>query len=443
VPPGQTGTDYGGYAIDSSGEKLEVRLKERARDQLHAAALGALGQIRSPARSLARLAGLSERAFLLNKAFRVWLNRYYGFAKRVKGAWDQWMKLLVGERGDLRQIVQVAREDGCYTTHAGPTLHVQIGDASGFRAGGAVRYDGGRTTAWTGAFPAEIEQQVGSNIKELRRLQMQMERHLQDDESGRASVRGSTLFDFTDSMYVEEVCERGRADTARGSTILRAIQRACIALQVKLMVFHIAGTRMIENGVDGLSRRNLTADEVNMSSWAEGMAPAAATPPILKAVAEAFGPREVVTVPQRPGELAGKRMVIFPEPWAAASWAELLKRACVIDTETDAVIVIPRRAHSAWRRSFKFMHEVGSTRAGELDMWPASEHEALKFYWLPRHIPPPLHRDRYFLARTSSRMRQTLMRLREADGWSRPECAAAELSRALGQAPPPRRRPAN
>jgi hypothetical protein len=61
------------------------------------------------------------------------------------------------------------------------------------------------------------------------------------------------------------------------------------------------------------------------------MAPAAATPAILKAVAEAFGPREVVTVPQRPGELAGKRMVIFPEPWAAASWAELLKRACVIE----------------------------------------------------------------------------------------------------------------
>ena len=89
------------------------------------------------------------------------------------------------------------------------------------------------------------------------------------------------------------------------------------------------------------------------------------------------------------------------------------------------------------------MHEVGSVRAGELDLWPASEHEALKFYWLPRHVPPPLHRDRYFLSRTSSRMRQALMKLREADGWTRPECAAAELSRVLGQDPPPRRRPTN
>ena len=203
VPPTQTETDYGGYAINSTDEKLEVRLKERAREQLHAAASGALGQVRNPARSLARLAGLSERAFLLNRAFRVWLNRYYGFAKRVRGAWDQWMRLLVGERGDLRQIVRVAREDDCYRLHSAQRLHVQIGDASGFRAGGAVLYDSGRMAAWTGAFPRSVERQVGSNIKELRRLQMQMERHVQNDRNGGESVRGSTLIDFTDSVYVE------------------------------------------------------------------------------------------------------------------------------------------------------------------------------------------------------------------------------------------------
>ena len=189
VPPTQTDVDYGGFGLDSRDQALEVRLKPAAQEQLHAAALGALTASSNPARSLARLAGLSERAFLLNRAYRAWLSRYYGFASRVKGQWGISLVMQTEERKDVRQIVAVAGADKCFARHAKSELVVTMGDASGIRAGGAVRYSDGDVTAWTGTFPQRVVEKFGANVKELRRLLMQMQRHVSDEAAGQGHRR--------------------------------------------------------------------------------------------------------------------------------------------------------------------------------------------------------------------------------------------------------------
>ena len=427
VPPTQTGTDYGGFSIDSRNDALEIRLKRAAQQQLHAAALGALSAVRNPARSLARLAGLSERAFLLNRAFRAFLSRYYAFASRVNGEWNSTLRMQTEERKDVRQIVSVAQADKCYSRHAKVDLNVQLGDASGFRAGGAVSYADGNVTAWTGPFPQAVIVKFGSNIKELRRVLMQMQRHVADETAGRRSVAGSTLYDFTDSQYTADVLESGRAETVEASAIIRAIRRACFTLNVKLYVFHCAGTRLVENGIDGLSRKHIDGSGLDIGDWAAALAPAIPSPEIMATVEKVFGGRRPQVIPISPGEMAGQRLVVFPRPWSAVFWAEAIKRACVIDTTTDVVVVIPRRGESLWKRSFRIFHEIGSVRAGEWTPWPKEEHESLHFYWLPSYDPPPPHRDRYFFKHGSASMRQALLRQREKDPPTRAESASSKM----------------
>ena len=433
VPPTQTGTDYGGFGIDSRGGALEIRLKRAAQQQLHAAALGALGAVRNPARSLARLAGLSERAFLLNRAFRAFLSRYYGYASRVNGEWEATLSMQTEERKDVRMIATVSGDDKCFARHAESDLHVQMGDASGFRAGGAVLYATGDVAAWTGPFPTHVIEKFGSNIKELRRVLMQMQRHVADEAAGRRSVAGSTIIDFTDNLFTANVLENGRAETAEASAIIRAIRRACFTLNVKLYVLHCAGTRLVANGIDGLSRKDIDGTGLDITDWAAALAPAAPSPAIMKATRAVFGDREPLTTPVPPGEIAGRRLVIFPRPWSAGYWAEAIKRACVIDTDTDVVLVIPRRGESLWKRSFRVFHEIGSVRAGEWGPWPREEHESLHFYWLPAYEPPPPQRDRYFFKHGSASVRQALLRQRERDPPTPIALASASMRQLFGQ----------
>ena len=429
----QTDVDYGGFGLDSRDQALEVRLKPAAQEQLHAAALGALTASSNPARSLARLAGLSERAFLLNRAYRAWLSRYYGFASRVKGQWGISLVMQTEERKDVRQIVAVAGADKCFARHAKSELVVTMGDASGIRAGGAVRYSDGDVTAWTGTFPQRVVEKFGANVKELRRLLMQMQRHVSDEAAGLRCLRGSTIFDFTDSQYTADVLESGRAETVEASAIIRAIRKASLDLGVTLHVFHCAGTRLVENGIDGLSRKDIDGSGLDISGWADALAPARPTRAILDVVNQVFGDRELQVTPVSPGAIAGRRMVVFPRPWSCVYWSEAIKRACVIDTDTDVVVVVPRRGESHWKRAFRILHEVGSVRAGEQPWWSKDEHESLHFYYLPAHQVPPPHRDRYFFKHGTAGQRRALLEARERAPPTRIDEVSASMRRRFGQ----------
>ena len=443
VTPTQSKADYGGFGIrtDLEVRGLQVRTKPGVADQLHSAALGALGAASNPATTLARLGGLAERTFSLNKAYRAWLARFYGFASRVaqvpgKLGWRRSLASLAAERKDMREIAMTAREDACFAEFVtGRGLIVQFGDASGIRAGGAVLQPDGVVTAWTAPLPPRVVVGFGSNIKELRRVLIQMERHAAAHAAGGLSVHGCTLIDFTDSQYTSDVLEKGTADTNEGNAIIRSIRRISISLRVTLHVVHVAGTRLVENGVDGLSRK-IVEGKLDISDWAEALAPATPSPAILGVVNAVFGPgRAVATQPMKPGQMAGGRWVIFPQPWSASSWSEAAKIAFTMEPTTDIVVVIPRRGQSLWRRPFRQIFvEIGSVTAGQWAGWPSEMHESLHFYHLLAHVPPPRHRDKYHLKTASPSARRALILKRLGDGPGRVELEQRRLRRALAPA---------
>lgn len=433
----QDGADYGGYAIVTTGGGLQIRTKDGVSDQLHTAAVGALGAGSNPARSLARLGGLAERVFSLNRAFRAFLMRFYGYASRVKGQWHRSLANVAEERKDMRAIAQTAREDSCFASfEPGSKLVVQFGDASGVRAGGAVLLEGA-VSAWTAPLPPRVVVQFGSNIKELRRILVQMQRHRDEHKRGSArSVAGGVIFDFTDSQYASDILERGKAETNEGGAILRGIRRICIELKVRLHCFHVAGTRLVENGVDGLSRKEeVVSAQLDLSRWADALAPAPASAAISRLVAQVFGDgRELARRPLKPGQLKGKRWLVMPKPWSAASWAEAAKIAYVMaPMTTDIVFVMPRRAQSLWRRPFRSASfvEVGAVRAGEWDGWGANEHESLHFYHLRAHVTPPKCMDKYHIKHSSPRERAALLRERRRLGPSWVELEQRRFHRAV------------
>lgn len=435
----QSDADYGGFSIrtDMEGGGLQVRTKEGVADQLHAAALGALGAASNPATTLARLGGLAERVFSLNRAYRAFLARFYGFASRVGGDWRRSLSQMADERKDIREIAKTARADACFAEMVKSDLYVQFGDASGIRAGGAVLGPDGAVTAWTAPLPPRVVVNFGSNIKELRRILIQMEAHASAHKAGGPSVFGCTVFDFTDSQYTSDVLERGKAETNEGNAIIRAIRRICIALRAKLHVFHVAGTRLVENGVDGLSRKvAVTTQQLHITNWAEALAPASPSPTITRVVDTVFGSgRKVATQPLKPGQLKGGRWLVYPQPWSASSWSEAAKLSLVMDPSTDIVVVIPRRGESLWRRPFKQIFvEIGSVVAGAWSGWPSEMHESLHFYHLLAHSPPPRHRDKYWAKHSSPAARRALILKRQMDGPSRVELEQRRLRRALAPA---------
>ena len=98
---------------------------------------------------------------------------------------------------------------------------------------------------------------------------------------------------------------------------MRAIARIATKLDIDLHVLHVAGDRLVENGVDGLSRPDgKLGDAVLTADWPRALAPARPTQSLVTLISDVFGARGLVTTPLRPGRLAGRRELLVPSPWA-------------------------------------------------------------------------------------------------------------------------------
>ena len=96
-----------------------------------------------------------------------------------------------------------------------------------------------------------------SNYKELRNLTETLE------EMGcKGDLQGREIFLFTDNMVSEAVVSKGSSQ----SPFLYELVIRIIKLQMKyrciVHFIHVAGTRMIEQGSDGLSRGDMQATMV-------------------------------------------------------------------------------------------------------------------------------------------------------------------------------------
>ena len=93
---------------------------------------------------------------------------------------------------------------------------------------------------------------------------------------------------------------------------------------------------MVSQGIT--CQQEVTSAQLDISRWADAMAPAPASAAISRLVAQVFGDgRELARRPLKPGQLKGKRWLAMPKPWSAASWAEAAKIAYVMAPMTTDI----------------------------------------------------------------------------------------------------------
>jgi len=416
--PAQADRSYGGFESRTVGgpTALEIHPKEATLLQAQIFCAGALGVDTLSRAAQASGAGIFERIAALQPDGRAWMaDLYQSFAVGERGLtrasrrrfWEQGAAFSKLARSSLRWWHRFLLSGECFYRREKKPLIVEWTDSSGARCGGCdVNPDVGWVSAWTAEWPKWIRDKYShgaSNYKELRTLLVSLQRQeAAFDTDGHCAHFGTVKLCFTDNKFVADVLANGASSSSDMGPILRAIRTVCIKLRIRLIVCHVAGKRLVEQGTDGLSRDggpSPAGEKLLTANWADALAGAAPSGVIVDFVSAVFGGGRQIALGDRPlrmGELAGKRWLAFPAPWSASYWGDAAKMAATMDLDTDIVFVIPSRAESQWARSFRRIHKIGFVRAGTSPLWRLGEHESLNFYWLPRYRVRPPSEDRYF-----------------------------------------------
>ena len=163
-------------------------------------------------------------------------------------------KTRLGQRS-LRELQWWARHlrDGhgriAWGTSAG-TLTPAFGDGSGTGTGGTFILPNSPLRMWKGKWVPCVYSH-SSNLKELGTLHVTLEVIL-SESSG--EVRGCTLFYFTDNSTTYWICSKGSSRNSSLHRLLEEIRALEVQLECHLVVIHVPGLIMIQEGTDGLSR---------------------------------------------------------------------------------------------------------------------------------------------------------------------------------------------
>ena len=134
-------------------------------------------------------------------------------------------------------------------TSAG-TLVPSFGDGSGTGTGGTFQLPDGQLKMWKGKWHPCVHH-YSSNWKELNTLKVSLDRMLETQAPG---LQGCTLFYFTDNSTTYWICANGSSKNPTLHGVLEDIRSMEVKLGCHLVVIHVPGLIMIQEGTDGLSR---------------------------------------------------------------------------------------------------------------------------------------------------------------------------------------------
>jgi hypothetical protein len=298
-----------------------------------------------------------------------------------------------------------------------------IGDASGAGYGSAFADD---NSIWScyGVWGPDAED-ASSNFRELCNLTEAIEYGVQ---TGR--LKDCELFIFTDNTTAEAAYYKGNSDSRALFELVVRLRRLDMVGGLRLHVVHIAGTRMIASGVDGLSRGNLTEGlllqptptsfcsfvPLHLSAiqrspallhWLRSWVPFRSISPL--SPEDWFTQGHGLTGQGRslPGggwepELSPHRWYLWdPPPAAAGAAVEELSASRHKRPHLNHVFLCPRLLTQYWRkRLYKVADIVLELPPGALNAWPLEMHEPLLialtlrfatvFPWQLRQSPPIL-----------------------------------------------------
>ena len=275
-----------------------------------------------------------------------------------------------------------------------------FGDASG----------AGFASSWSDGKPAEfIDVRVGvwgdigygstSNRKEFRNLVETLE-HM----GSKGDLEGREVFIFTDNMVSETIASKGSSKSEDLYHLVVRVYKLEMRYKCSIKFIHVAGTRMIQQGTDGLSRGDMVEGVMQglpMLSFISLHKDAfQVSPPLKLKIQETFqgyGNEVEFLTPsgwfERGHDFWGSRrncdgiwmpaykagtMVWAPPPGAARQVLEELRQARLKRQNSLHVFVCPRLEYDGWRRHmFKSADAIFYLPAGKCESWPAAMHETL------------------------------------------------------------------
>lgn len=289
-------------------------------------------------------------------------------ALRLKWDLEALSKLFEGETPVKRKVRPSATAVAIYG----------FGDASGkgfgssFVVGDEVIYRHGQ---WTQNMETE-----SSNFRELANLVLAVE-----EATSQGVLSNCELFLFTDNTTAEGCYYRGTSQSRKLFELVLRLRKLQLGGDIFIHVIHIAGTRMIEEGTDGLSRGNVNEGVMTgvdiltyiplhvdalvrsetLLDWVLSWCQQGGNYQLLS-------PQEWYTTGQ-----TTDRCLWVPPPAAADVAVELLGKAKHKRPSTEHIVICPRLTTNRWRKQLSKVCDVVFTVPVGTHFWGVREHEPL------------------------------------------------------------------
>jgi hypothetical protein len=133
-------------------------------------------------------------------------------------------------------------------------------DASGSGFGSSIQVAAGRTHIRYGMWGRDAEDK-SSNYRELRNLVESIEANL-------STLEGAELFLYTDNSTADSAYYRGNSTNKFLFELIVKLRLLDMTSSLRLHLLHIAGTRMVSQGTDAISRGTLPPTLIDTPDWA-------------------------------------------------------------------------------------------------------------------------------------------------------------------------------
>jgi hypothetical protein len=222
-----------------------------------------------------------------------------------------------------------------------------------------------------------------------------------EQEATEGNLTNALVYFFTDNSTVESCLYKGNSSSVKLSRLMVRMRKLEMTHNVKIVVSHVSGKRMIKEGTDGESRGQLregvTAGECMLSFIPLNKDPSDRSPKLKSWIESWAGDSAEFLVPDnwlerghdhRGGSLdsqgfwsprIAKGTFIWTLPPAAAEAAlEELRKARLKRQRSTHLIICPRLLTPEWlKQLYKACDLVLSIPAGTADYWPKEMCEPL------------------------------------------------------------------
>jgi hypothetical protein len=275
------------------------------------------------------------------------------------------------------------------------TVVYGFGDASGTGLGATFTCGSGftfRIGVW-----GTTESDQSSNWREFANVVDSLE-----EEARSGNLDDSEVFMFTDNSTVESCAVKGSSSSVKLFELVVRLRCLTTEFGIKLHIFHVAGTRMIAQGTDGVSRGFLGAGVMSgesMTSFIPIHLSALERSDTLKewilgwvdnASALFLNPKDWFDVAHdiqgwnsgwdgflRPDLSKGNVIVWSPPPYVSDVALAELRKARIKRQRSSHIFVCPRLCTSLWiRQLFKAADIVLEIPPGK-SFWPSNMHEPI------------------------------------------------------------------